>query len=319
MFTLILSDRIIYNQKEFLDFLITSQKNPIKISTNSEGACLSAYGVYELIEQFEYSDVTIYTSNMLELHNRYTIKKQHEFVWFNIKKCDYADSHMWNQTKIFGCFYNRPTWYRIGLAANLEYNFKEISLINFRRDPIDENQRKFFDVNRLFKYHPDSFKLFSQVVDRWPCKLENHNNFRVGTSTDTLTTQLSSFYKDFLIDIVAETWVEGTTFAPTEKTVRPMLLKKPFIIFASQDYLCYLRQLGFKTFQTPESTFWSEDYDGYEGRERYIRILALIDELAKKSKEELEEMYLAMQPILDHNYNLLVTQSYNKTITKITE
>jgi hypothetical protein len=83
--------------------------------------------------------------------------------------------------------------------------------------------------------------------------------------------------------------------------------------------MCYLRQMGFQTWQTPESTFWSEDYDGYEGRERYIRILALIDELAKKSKEELEEMYLAMQPILDHNYNLLVTQSYNNTITKITE
>ncbi len=82
---------------------------------------------------------------------------------------------------------------------------------------------------------------------------------------------------------------------------------------ASKDYIDYLLQMGFQTFYE----FWSEDYDGYQGRERYMKILALIDELAKKSKKELEEMYQAMQPILDHNYNLLLTQSYNKTITKI--
>ena len=96
-----------------------------------------------------------------------------------------------------------------------------------------------------------------------------------------------------------------------------MWLKKPFIIFASRDYLCYLRQMGFKTFQTPTLDFWSEDYDGYEGRERYIRILSLVDELAKKSKKELEEMFQAMQPILDHNYNLLVNQNYKTQITYI--
>jgi hypothetical protein len=29
-------------------------------------------------------------------------------------------------------------------------------------------------------------------------------------------------------------------------------------------------------------------------------------------------MYQRMQPILEHNYNLLMTQSYNKNITEIT-
>ena len=313
MFTLILSDNIIYNQKEFLDFLIANQKTPIEISTKNEGACLSTYGVFELIDQFNYSDVTIYTSNILESHDCYKIVKQHKFVWFEIKKHNYENTHIWNQSKIFGCFYNRPTWYRIGLAANLEYRFKELSLINFRRDPTDEDQRKLFDVNRLFKYHPESFNLFSQVVNRWPCKLENHNDFRVGSSTDTLTNQLASFYENFLIDIVAETWTEGNTFAPTEKTVRPMLLKKPFIVFGSKNYLEYLRQMGFRTF----GDFWAEEYDGYEDKDRFTKILALIDNLAKKSFTDLEKMYWDMQYTLDHNYNLLLTQTYKKEITYI--
>ena len=30
----------------------------------------------------------------------------------------------------------------------------------------------------------------------------------------------------------------------------------------------YMRQMGFQTFYQ----FWDEDYDGYEGKERYVRI-----------------------------------------------
>ena len=71
--------------------------------------------------------------------------------------------------------------------------------------------------------------------------------------------------------------------------------------------------MGFRTF----SDFWNEDYDGYEGKERYVKILKLIDMLAQKSTDELERMYWDMQYTLDHNYNLLLTQTYNKIITEI--
>ena len=74
-----------------------------------------------------------------------------------------------------------------------------------------------------------------------------------------------------------------------------------------------MRQMGFQTFYQ----FWDEDYDGYEGKERYIRIQKLIDEIGKQTPEQLENMYRSMQPILEHNYNLLKTQSYIKTITLI--
>jgi len=92
-----------------------------------------------------------------------------------------------------------------------------------------------------------------------------------------------------------------------------MWLKKPFIIFASANYLDYLHQMGFKTF----CNFWSEDYDGYEGRDRFIKILELIDNLAKKPAAELQEMYQSMQEILDYNYNLLLNQTYSTDITYI--
>ena len=84
-------------------------------------------------------------------------------------------------------------------------------------------------------------------------------------------------------------------------------------MFASKDYLCYLRQMGFRTF----SDFWDEDYDGYEGRDRFNKILDLIDTIAGKSYNELEEMYWAMTYTLDYNYNVLKNRNWTTNITEV--
>jgi hypothetical protein len=124
------------------------------------------------------------------------------------------------------------------------------------------------------------------------------------------TDQVAEFYPDFLIELVAETFCTGRTFFPTEKTTKPMLLQKPFIIMGPKCFLIHLRQMGFRTFHD----FWDEDYDGHEGLHRYVRILKLIEDLANKSVNELEDMYQAMQPILEHNYQLLLERSYTTQI-----
>ena len=85
------------------------------------------------------------------------------------------------------------------------------------------------------------------------------------------------------------------------------------IVMGSQDSLGYLRQMGFKTF----NDFWDEDYDGVAEQNRYQKILDLIDHIAQQPIDKLADIYQQMQPILDHNYNLLMSQGYKKTITKI--
>jgi hypothetical protein len=312
-FELIPANDFVWNQTDFIKFLIENQGRPIILSTRAEGVCLNSSGVYTLLEQFNYTDVNIITNNLLESHPAFQIKYICPFKFFKVEQANYTHLHTWNQQKIFGCFYNRPLWHRLGLASVLQHDYREFTLLNIRTSAADQDRQDLFEIHQLFKNHPESFVKFSNVFDSWPIVLEDQDGYTVGNTTNGHTDQLANFYPDFLIDIVAETWTSGTTFFSTEKTVRPMLLKKPFIIFGSRDYLDYLHQMGFKTF----CNFWSEDYDGYEGRDRYIKILALIDELAKKSKLELQELYQAMQSVLDHNYNLLQTQSYNKIITKI--
>ena len=80
-----------------------------------------------------------------------------------------------------------------------------------------------------------------------------------------------------------------------------------------KNHLIYLRQMGFRTFHD----FWDEDYDGYDPVTRFQLIIELVDTLATKPKEELDDMYHKMQSILDHNYDLLINRSYSRKITLV--
>ena len=92
-----------------------------------------------------------------------------------------------------------------------------------------------------------------------------------------------------------------------------MWLKKPFVVFASANYLEYLRQMGFRTF----GDFWSEDYDGFEAGDRLSRIFAVLDFLAEMNQSDIRQMYWDMQYSLEHNFQLLQTQSYRYQISHL--
>lgn len=316
-FTVSPSDHSIWNQLEFEKFLVDNQGLDIHIFTQDEGCDCRIIGIYDLLDTFTFKSVTITTCNLLETHNRYNINiSGTAFKFFDNEPSAhrYCALHTWNFEKVFGIFYNRPLWHRIGLMSHMYVVYREKTLINFRSDPSDIDQRKLFEIDRLFTNHPESAEKFLNCYHNLPLMLKDYDDYTKYATTIMHTDQLCEFYPSILIDIVAETFTSGDTFFTTEKTVRPMLLKKPFIAMASRDHLLYLRQMGFKTF----NDFWDEDYDGYEGPDRYKKILALIDNLAKKSVEELATIYKEMTDILDHNYNMLLTQTYNKQITKIT-
>ena len=312
-FVLVTGDDFIWNRDDLVQFLIANQGNPILIDTREEGMCLSSVGVYQLLEYFKFSDVIVRTNNPLEAHSLFQIEIETPHKFFILEHHNYSQYYHWNKNQVFGCLYNRPIWHRIGLAAEMQSKHNEISLINIRSDPNDINQRELFEIQKLFVNSPQSFKLFAQIKHTWPRQIELIDSYTVGNTTNGHTDQLAVFYPEFLVDIVAETFTTGTCFFPTEKTVRPMLLKKPMIVMGSQDSLEYLRQMGFKTF----NDFWDEEYDGFAQENRYHKILELIDQIAQHPIDALVDMYKRMQPILDHNYNLLISQSYKKTITKI--
>lgn len=313
-FVLITQDAF-WNQHEFIKFLVDNQNTAITIDTNGEGICCTSTGIYRLLELFNYTDVTIFTTNPLESHATYNIVR-HSFVrWFSSHANLPDEYYQWNRSKVFGCFYNRPSWYRIGLSSFLYANHLDRSLVNFRANPYSVNQHNYFDLNRLLVNSPESIVDFVKTMPDLPLVVNSTESFNIGQCPASYEQQLKEFYKDFFIEIVAETWTEGQTFFPTEKTSRPINFKKPFIVYGSQDYLCYLRQMGFKTFHD----FWDEDYDGYADKLRFKKITQLIDDLSAKPLTELYDMYVGMSSILEHNYQLIKHNNYFKTVTLIVD
>jgi hypothetical protein len=314
-FSFDLNDSRIWNINEFIKFLVDSQGQVIDVEI-PEGVALDSIGVYDLLDLFKFKSVTLRTFNIVQQpHHTYKLELHPmAFRYFNVPpNTNYSQYHSWSGRYVFGAFYNRPTWSRIGLSAYLHAKHKDQTMLNFRYDPKVSDDRKIFELDQLFQLDWQSLEHFGQLIPSLPLQVEPVDGYTIGVTTKEHTEQLSEFYREFLIDVVSETFVRGRCFYPTEKTVRPMLMKKPFIHMGPKCFLIHLRQMGFRTFHD----FWDEDYDGHGMDQRYHRILKLIDEISAKSADELNDMYIRMQPILDHNYNLLITKQFTRNITYV--
>lgn len=297
------SDKI-WNLNEFIEYLATNQRKTINITIFPEAVCLKTLEVYRLLDMFNFEQVNIYTHNPFEKSNKYNIIFQSNF-WFTKQETVDTELHNWNFKKKFFCFYHRPTASRLGLAGYLFSNHNESSLLHFSAE-LDADNRIQFELDKLLSYRTESIQEAGTLVNRLPLLLSSSERYTYNQGY-YFDDPLTNFYQDILVDVVVESHVTGDTFFPTEKTTRPMWLKKPFILFGTKNYLDYLHQMGFRTF----ADFWDESYDGFEGPDRFNKILTLLDQLAKKSTDELEHMYLSMTYTLEHNYNLLKNQSYN--------
>jgi hypothetical protein len=310
-------DNTIHNESELIKFLSNNQSNDITLTLNPEAPCLRSIGLYTILDQFNFTSVTIHTQNILEFHDIYNICVFNAFTFF--KRCSNitvsSKYQVWNTSDIFHTLYGHPRAERIGISSYLISNHKDISSINCSFKINNENSRlNDFELSKLFSYDSNSIKMFSNLIDNIPTRLEGSNYNRVDSSIYLNFNDPHVInYRNILIDIVAETFTEGNTFFVTEKTIRPILMKKPFIIIGSQDYLDYLHMMGFKTF----NDYWNEDYDGYEGKDRYLKVLKLIDDISSYSIKELRSMYNNMTDILNHNYDLLTMRLYSTDITKI--
>ena len=81
----------------------------------------------------------------------------------------------------------------------------------------------------------------------------------------------------------------------TEKTAKPMVAKRPFVVFGSPGQLKALRQLGFKTF----SKVINESYDDEVDRDkRFKMVLDAMEQLCEKDPFSVYEQLL---DVLEHN------------------
>lgn len=312
--TVITTDDHLWEIDALVNFLNTHQGQDIVLNANPEAHSLEACGLYSLLDQFSFKSVTIHTWNVLETHSKYTVVQKDPKLFFvdpqAWDKWNIPDDYLtWTGKYVFGAFYGRPTADRLGISSYLYTEYPTLSKMQLAFNPHNEDQRSFFELTKLFEYDENSIPRLATLIPKLPMQdpetIYNPPYYNYDNSA------LLAMYPDIFVDIVSEPNVAGNSFFFTEKLVRAILLKKPFIVMGPRDFLCHFRQMGFKTFYD----FWSEDYDGYELKERYTRILQLINSLA--TRDDLSQVYTQMESILEHNRQLILTGKCNKEITQV--
>jgi hypothetical protein len=101
-------------------------------------------------------------------------------------------------------------------------------------------------------------------------------------------------------------WLEKNVQRFCEKFIVPMLYKKPFLNFGPIGGLDILKTYGFKTF---DSVF-DESYDTELNVDK--RINMMFDEIERLEKIGLDKVTKEVEPILEHNYNLILDMNSNR-------
>jgi len=105
-------------------------------------------------------------------------------------------------------------------------------------------------------------------------------------------------YLDCWLEVVPETLCKTGLFI-TEKTVKPIATKTPFLVVSTPGYLEYLKKYGFKTFDS----IVDESYDQIDNlNDRIVCVVNLLKDIIQHGSKE---FYTESMPILDHNLNRL--------------
>jgi len=111
-------------------------------------------------------------------------------------------------------------------------------------------------------------------------------------------------YNQTAYTIVAETNFDNHYSFYTEKTVKPIVAKRLFVMYGGQYQLKNLRALGFKTFDS----VIDESYDNIP--DYYERFDAVSNQVNFLQSQPQEEILDKIKPICEHNYNVMMSTDW---------
>lgn len=118
-------------------------------------------------------------------------------------------------------------------------------------------------------------------------------------------------YASCAVEIVLETLFDDERNHLTEKSLRPIACKKPFLIAATAGSLQYLRDYGFQTFHP----YINENYDLI--KDPIGRLHAIVDEMKRIQKLPTDQkiaLWQNLEPIVQHNHRLFFSRQWQQSI-----
>jgi hypothetical protein len=308
---------------------------PTTLVATPEGSNLEGCGVYRHLDMFckqtgyAQENITIVTGNMIEQHNHYKIKRD-ATAWFEIPiiqkwlKSNNVETGN-TPTLHFGHFIGKSNWNRLWVAAVLYNQYADKSFQTFNTGigthylTKNDGLSDFVGLEDLIKNECDRLPeviTFLKTCPRFiPEEIEAIKNMATHIKqADYYPIQLPAnlnilqYYNNIFVDVVHETFVRGEVCFATEKTWRPIIARRPFITMGGRHHLANLRRLGFRTF----NTVWDEGYDDYGMQHRIQEILKLLNTISQWTPAQLIDKLHSMQHILDHNYEVFNSLTFDK-------
>jgi hypothetical protein len=241
-----------------------------------------------------------YLQSKLQIKNIFRIgmfdKSQYEWNFHAVvgaKHCpSYArqDIVMHNPKHVFLLYQRKPRRHRVELTELLT----EQGLIHRGIVTLGSNKNSNYDWSEGLKFKP-------VLIEDLPSDYKHngkHDDFE-GIPNDLVTLGRLDIWKNHFLNIVSET--EFNNWDPTfvtEKTWKPMIGLRPFVIHGQRDIYNWLQRRGFKTF----NHYWSH-VPCETGEDQHGNVLSVIKFLCDKNCQELQDMYADMMPDLEYNRN----------------
>lgn len=111
-------------------------------------------------------------------------------------------------------------------------------------------------------------------------------------------------YNQTSYTVVAETNYSNDYSFYTEKTAKPIIAKRLFIMFAGRHYLRNLRELGFQTFDG----IIDESYDSIADNQQ--RWAAACEQISWLLKQDTREILAKVKPRVDHNFTVMMERGW---------
>lgn len=243
----------------------------------------------QYFSQHDIRDINVY-SNMFWL------------LWPRLKLEHSKFEHQNNIVKKFSLFSRRYVEWRRNLYLDL--------LI---RNILPECHYTFSNLHPDF----DDPKSIEQMTQNLPSYMDIHkpkivdwleNKLYSIEYQDPFDNQISYLIQESAINIVLETHIieqtNGVTL--TEKTYKPILLSRPFLVYGIPDILKMLHKEGFKTFHG----IIDESYDSIaDENDRRLVLVREIDRINSLSKTDLDSLLHKCQDICEYNRELAYSKN----------
>lgn len=301
------------------------ENSSIRLELRSEGPSLTALGIRSLVDNWAISkgrnleDIQIYQwHNIVEpvpytkilCHTRSHFFEMSRNYWVD----DLASIAVGRNSRRFGLFIGRSTFARSAILYQCSSEFTHYFFVS----KMVENNFNIWNLDYSTVVNlekPNEWFTTKEIenIENWirnsmPPSVDSMSvgdQYTTPNSYAGIHQSLLGYYNKFDIELACESYTIGNTFFPTEKSIRPIMAAKPFIVYGPKHFLARLRSMNFKTYHE----LWDESYDLLEGPARWHEMKKIVKSICELDKFSYDSLLAKTKEIALHNRTVLASVS----------